>query len=475
MGTVLLESLRSWWPEACLSIGALLAIVLGAEKAPRTVMAATWGALTAAGIALWTAPALPATGLFFGLIVTDPLSLAFRWLILGTLVVTTLLLDGSREIPAPARGACCGLILLLGVGLMLMAEAAHLLMAYLAMELVSLSSYLLVGFLYDARSAEASLKYLLFGALASAIMLFGMSLLYGMTGALAFADLRAATSGALTPGLIMAAVLLLAGLAFKVSMVPFHLWTPDVYEGAPIAVTALLSVGPKAAGLALLLRLLGSLPSVWPALMPLLLALTIVTMTLGNLAALGQTNVKRLLAYSTIGQVGYLLIGLVAGTRLGLAGLILYLAAYLFMNLGAFACVAAVVDASDGRESLDVFRGLSARAPGLALAFTALLLSLAGIPPLFGFFGKFLLFGAAIERHLGWLAVAAILNSAVALYYYVNLIRLMYLQAPQQPQPVPLAPALSLALAACTAATVLLGLFPGPALSAVARCLGGVL
>jgi NADH-quinone oxidoreductase subunit N len=373
----------------------------------------------------------------------------------------------SRDVDASRGGEYVGLVLLIGVGLMLMAEANHLLMAYVAMELVSLSSYLLVGFVEEPRSAEASLKYLLFGALASGIMLFGMSILFGLTGELAFPDLlraSAALSDPMAGTLLLAVTLMLAGLAFKISMAPFHMWTPDAYEGAPIPVTALLSVGPKAAGLALIVRVMEALKPAWPTLEPLVLGLTVVTMTLGNLVALAQTNVKRLLAYSTIGQVGYLLIGFAVSTRVGLEGLLLYLVAYLFMNLGAFACVVAVVNET-GNESLDAFRGLATRSPALALLCAVFLLSLAGMPPLLGFYGKFLLFGAALDGGKPLLAIAGVVNSAIALYYYVNIIRLMYLNVPPRAEPLRTTPALRWALAVCGAATILLGLFPGPLLT----------
>jgi NADH-quinone oxidoreductase subunit N len=263
--------------------------------------------------------------------------------------------------------------------------------------------------------------------------------------------------------LLVSMALLLAGLAFKISMVPFHMWTPDAYEGAPIPVTAFLSVGPKAAGLALLVRMMEALRPIWPELLPAVLVLTLATMTLGNLVALVQSNVKRLFAYSTIGQVGYLLIGVTANSRLGTEALICYLVAYLFMNLGAFACIVAVVN-DTGSESLEAFRGLSRRAPGLALLCTVFLLSLAGIPPLLGFFGKFLLFGSALDAQQPWLAIGGIVNSAIALYYYVNLIRLMYLVAPIHTTPLRPAGALRLALGLCAAVTILLGLFPEPLL-----------
>ncbi len=263
---------------------------------------------------------------------------------------------------------------------------------------------------------------------------------------------------------------MLAGVAFKISMVPFHMWTPDAYEGSPIPVAGLLSVGPKAAGLALLIRLLAVFAASWASLAPIFLWLTIITMTLGNLVALVQTNIKRLLAYSTIGQVGYLLIGLAVHTGQGRQALLLYLLAYLFMNLGAFACATAVFN-DTGSESLEAFRGLSQRAPGLALVFALFLLSLAGIPPLIGFFGKFMLFKSALEAGFVRLAIVGIINSAIALYYYVNVIRWMYLQAPQQTKVFKAAPLLTATVTICALATLVLGIFPAPLLELLGRVL----
>jgi NADH-quinone oxidoreductase subunit N len=467
MSTVLWESLQGWWPEVILSLGGLKILVCAAwYPSPRAALAAAWAFLALAAAALWVVPVPTAGSLFFGLITCDPFSLAFRWLALGSVAVVLLMIQTSKDVERSAHGEYAGLLLLIGVGLMLMAEANHLLMAYLAMEFVSLGSYLLVGLPQNARAAEAALKYLLFGALASGIMLFGMSLLFGLTGTLAFPQLPGAVSGLGEPmhgALLVSTALLLAGLAFKISMVPFHMWTPDAYEGAPIPVTAFLSVGPKAAGLALLVRMMEALRPIWPELLPALLVLTLATMTLGNLVALVQSNVKRLFAYSTIGQVGYLLIGVAAHSRLGTEALLCYLAAYLFMNFGAFACIIAVVN-DTGSESLESFRGLSRRSPGLALMCAVFLLSLAGIPPLLGFVGKFLLFGSALDARQPWLAFGGIVNSAVALYYYVNLIRLMYLAAPAHTAPLRGIGWLRLALGLCAAATILLGLFPEPLL-----------
>jgi len=481
MNTVeLAQSLHAWMPELILSVGAMAVLLLGVfarrtapaplDRATRPTgpaLAMTWAALAGSAAALAVVQHVPAGPWFFGAIVLDAWSHVFRWIALGTVALVVLMAPHSSDVEPSWRSEYLGLLLFAGVGLMLMAQAQHLLMAYLAIEMVSMSSYVLVALARDARGSEAALKYLLFGALCSGIMLFGMSLLFGLTGQMSFPGLREAAE-ALAPSAGGAAAvsvaLVLVGLAFKISMVPFHMWTPDVYEGAPLPVTALLSVGPKAAGLALLWRFVQALAPLWGTLAAALVWLAIVTMTLGNVVAVVQSNVKRLLAYSTIGQVGYLLIGFVVHTELGMQGLLVYAVAYLFMNLGAFACVTAVCHDA-GSESLEAFRGLAHRAPGLALALAVFLLSLAGIPPLLGFLGKFLLFGAAIASPWTILAVAGVINSAIALYYYVNIIRYMYLLAPDHSQPLRPAWPIRLAVGVCGIATVVLGLFPGALLA----------
>ncbi len=467
MGTGILSDLFFWLPELILSGGAMAVLIGGVFARRQVAVALAWLTVLGAGLSLASLsgrPEILAGGThFFGAIVLDPLSLVFRWLALGVIAFVVLMAQSSADVEPQWTAEYLGLLLAVGVGLMLMAEANHLLMAYLSMELVSLGSYVLVGFGRDARSSEASLKYLLFGALASGIMLFGMSWVYGLTRSLSFPIIQEAMAGlprSADAAVAVAMALLIAGLAFKISMVPFHMWTPDVYEGAPIPVTAMLSVGPKAAGIALLLRIAQALGPAWSAVGPAMMALTIVTMTLGNLVAVAQRNVKRLLAYSTIAQVGYLLIGITATTSLGLQAILVYLVAYLFMNLGAFACVVAVWNDSRD-ESLEAFRGLARRNPVIAFCLTLFLLSLAGLPPFVGFIGKFLLFGSAIDAKLIGLAVAGVINSAIALYYYVNIIRLMYLEAPAEAAPLRPAPSLRLALLICGSATLLLGIFPG--------------
>ena len=476
MDPTLLESLWRWTPELLLSLGAMAVMLVGvfARRAHRAATMVAWLTILASGASLWGIQTLPLAHGFYGLVVFDQISVVFRWVALGVVGLVILMATSSQDVERSWTGEYLGLLLFIGVGLMLMAEAVHLLMAYVAIELVSLSSYVLAALVRDARSSEAGLKYLLFGALSSGIMLFGMSLLFGLTGELSFAAMHDAANHLglhMVGPLSIATTLVLAGLAFKISMVPFHMWTPDVYEGSPTPVTAMLSVGPKAAGFALLLRIMEAIGPVWGAVAPLILVLTVLTMTLGNVVAVVQTNIKRLLAYSTIGQVGYLLIGFVVNTPIGVEALLVYLVAYLFMNLGAFACVVAVCNATHS-ESLEAFRGLSHRAPGLALCLAVFLLSLAGIPPLVGFVGKFLLFGSAIQAHRVVLAVVAAINSAIALYYYVNIIRQMYLQAPVFNSPIPSSPALRLAVGICGLATVGLGLFPAPLLACISRSVG---
>jgi proton-translocating NADH-quinone oxidoreductase chain N len=398
----------------------------------------------------------------------DGFSVVFRWVSIGLLAVIVLMVQSASDVGGDLTGEYLGLLFFSAVGLMLMAESDHLIMVYLSIELVSLSSYAMASLSRKARSSEAALKYLLFGALSSGMMLFGMSFIYGLTGELSFASLKGSVS-VIAPdmkaALVISMVFVLSGIAFKISMFPFHLWMPDVFEGAPIPVAAFLSVGPKAAGLALLFRMASSILVLKNELIGLLIALTVVTMTFGNIVALVQSNIKRLLAYSTIAQAGYLLVGFVVLTPLGLGAFVIYLIVYMFMNLGAFACVVAVARSAK-EESLESFRGLAGRSPVLSLCLSIFLISLAGIPPLAGFFGKFMLFGAAIESGVVFLAIAAAINSAISLYYYVNIIRLMYFEgADHSRTKVFVSLPVRIAISICLLLTVVLGIWPGFILS----------
>ena len=334
----------------------------------------------------------------------------------------------------PYRGDFFALFTFAILAMVMMASSASLLMIYLSIEFLSYMSYLLTGFLReDKKSNEAAIKYFLYGAITSAVMLYGLSLLYGISGSLNLTDIAKAFASTVDPSTrvvaLVSTALVIAGLGFKISLVPFHQWAPDAYEGAPTPVTAFLSVGPKAVGFAVLLRVaLTALPAFQSNWAPLLAVISIITMTLGNLVALRQTNVKRLLAYSSIAQAGYMLIGLVAvnlsgnSPFSGLNGILIYLFAYLFTNLGAFICVIAIENAT-GMVKIPQYAGLVKRAPLVAALFVIFFLSLAGIPPTAGFIGKFFVFGAALREGYLFLAAIGVINSVISVFYYFSVVR----------------------------------------------------
>lgn len=419
--------------------------------------------------------------LFFGFFILDPFSFFFKVVALGVVAVTLLASlayeprtpEGQPE-PIPYAGEFLGLLLFLAFGLILMGSSNNLLMIFLSIEFVSLLSYILVGFLKkNSRSKEAALKYLLFGSIASGVMLYGMSILFGLTGTMDLNGIQARlVSVSFPPALVLTALLLiLVGLGFKISMAPFHMWAPDVYEGAPTPVTAFLTVGPKALGFALLLRVLQtSFLELWSEWSYLFASLSILTMTIGNVVAISQTNIKRLLGYSSIAQAGYILMGLAVSNEIGLAGVLIYLIAYAFTNLGAFLCVI-LVSNHTGTDEIESYAGLSEKSPFLAFALTLFLLSLAGIPPLAGFIGKFYVFSSAIEGRFFTLAVAAALNSAVAAYYYFKIVRFMYLVPSPAAEPFRYSVPFLVALWLTLLGTVAMGLFPAPFIAFVQSAL----
>lgn len=350
------------------------------------------------------------------------------------------------------------------LGMMIMVSSGDLLTLYVGLELMTISFYILSGYLLnDDRSNEAGLKYLIIGALSSAVLLFGMSLVYAASGSTIFSQIyRALSTTPNQPVLIAGIVMLIAGLGFKVSAVPFHMWTPDIYQGAPTPVTAYLSVASKAAGFAALVRIfMIALPAVqynWHLILAVLAALTIV---IGNLTALPQKNVKRLLAYSSIAQAGYILVGLAAANVYGLKGLLFYAMIYVFSNVGAFA-VTTLVEVETGSTELESFNGLGRRAPMLAAVMTVCLLSLAGIPPLAGFAGKFYLFSGAVESGYLWLAFVGLLMSMISVYYYLNVAKAMYIGESDQAGAFAVPVMGRVALWVCLIGTIFIGIYPGP-------------
>lgn len=381
--------------------------------------------------------------LFFGMIQLDRFAIFFKVLLLLATAATILFSLHSEEIDVKLKGEYHALILAVTLGMFLMASSTNFLMIFISLEMVSLTSYILAGFLtHSPRSSEAAFKYITYGAVASGTMLFGLSLLFGMAGTGNVADISSRLTDLLASGdvsslgVLIAITFVLAGIGYKIASVPFHMWSPDVYEGAPIPITAFLSVASKAAGFALFLRFFYTgfnAPEIiesidWGFMLAIVSALT---MTVGNLAALPQRNVKRLLAYSSIAHGGYLLMGAVLLTPEGLGAILFYLVVYLFMNLGAFYVVVLIANET-GSEMIESYRGLSSRAPLVAFAMMVFLFSLTGIPPFAGFFGKWLLFNAVIGKGMYWLALIGLLNSVVSLYYYARIIKAMYFESSEE-------------------------------------------
>ncbi|MFN8545110.1 MAG: NADH-quinone oxidoreductase subunit N [Candidatus Binatia bacterium] len=386
--------------------------------------------------------------LFERMLVLDGFAIFFKLLLGFSLLATVWMSTRSREVAGrPNEGEFYLLLLASGLALFLMASAGNLLMAYLALEFLSLMSYVLTGFLpHNRRSGEAALKYLIYGGVASGAMIYGMSWVFGLTGTMDYAGIAAkvATLDPASRGaFFLALVLVLSGFGYKISAVPFHMWAPDVYTGAPIPITAFLAVGSKAAGFAILLRFFHfGVTATGPAaavtsvpLVPLAAILCGLTMTVGNFAALGQTNVKRLLAYSSIAHAGYALLGFVVFAEAGVRSVLLYLVVYYVMNLGAFWVVMLVANAT-GREDIEAYRGLAWRGgQGPAVLLALFLFSLTGLPPLAGFIGKWYVFMAGIDGKLYALVVIAALNSVVSLYYYARIVRTMFLDQPRVEDP----------------------------------------
>ena len=406
---------------------------------------------------------------FGGSVVADRFSLYFIFLFL---FVAALCLLGSMDYLKRdniQHGEFFALILMATLGMCFMAASTELMMIFLGLEISSISTYILAGFKrQDALSNESSLKYFLLGSFATAFFLYGIAFVYGLTGTtnlLGIAErLRLSPAAGGGPALLwVALILMFVGLAFKVSTVPFHVWTPDVYQGAPAPVTAFLSVGPKAAAFAIMLRIfLGPFAGAGPVTFWLFWISAALTMIVGNLAALLQTNVKRLLAYSSIAHAGYVLVGITAGGAEGISSVMFYLAVYALMNVGAFLLIAHLAGTGERATSIEDFKGLGFERRGAAACLTVLMLSLGGFPPTAGFFGKFYIFRAAVHSDLIGLTVIAVITSVISVYYYLRLVVVMYMQEGKpEASTAPLPWPLKIALATSVVGIFFLGLFPG--------------
>lgn len=463
-----LEYIRAIGPELVLTVFALLVMTFDALMKNKRPL--SWISLAGLIVTLCMIPAFREPRLAFGgMLIIDPLAVFFKVIALGSVIFVSLMSLSHRPLKGFHEGEYNTVLLLFAVGVMFLVGSVNLLMIFLALEMVSLGGYLLTAHLKrEKRSSEAALKFFLFGALCSGLFLYGITILYGFTGTLSLSGISAVVlEKGMSPALGVSFVLVVVGIGFKIALAPFHMWCPDAYEGAPTPITALLSVASKAAGFAVLIRLLLALfPTISFHWEPVLWVLAVASMTIGNVIALRQSNLKRLLAYSSIAQAGYVLVGIVVmrSSDLGMQASLIYLFAYLFMNLGAFAVIIVISNAT-GSDDIEACTGLSKRAPLSAAALTIFLVSLTGIPPLAGFVGKFYIFAATVEARAYTLAVIVGLNSAIAAFYYFRVVKQMYLTAPTQDSPIRVATPLRLAMVLAFAGTVIVGVWPTPFLA----------
>lgn len=464
-------------PELSLVFFALVVILLDlfVQRKGYLAIVSIIGVLVSGGltIAMWGGSA---QAIFNNMVAVDSFALFFKLLFLSIAFLVILASQDYAAKFARFQGEYYALILLSVLGMMLMAATTELISMYLALEVASISLYILVSFLKDNKSSEASLKYLLLGAVASAVLLFGMALVFGFTGNTHLAEIAKAiqamslTGIADSPALILGLVLLVAGFGFKIAAVPFHMWVPDVYEGAPTPITAYLSVGSKAAGFAIILRLFYSsfsapdwLSMDWGLIFA---ALSAISMTLGNVVAIAQSNIKRMLGYSSIAQAGYLMVGLATvglspvADIVGRSTILFFLASYTLTNLGAFIAIIAITNKIES-DLIDDFSGMGKRAPMLAVGLTLCLISLIGMPPAAGFMAKFYIFSTAVQHNLLWLVITAVINSVISAYYYLRVVKVMWFGEPASEEKVPSSLALRLSLAISCLGVLVLGIVPG--------------
>jgi NADH-quinone oxidoreductase subunit N len=463
-----LPALMPALPEIVLALGAMALLMYGAFRGEGTAAIANWLAIALLVVAGVIVIALPSGTLmtFGGSFIVDPFGRFLKLLALAGSACAILMSIDYLAVEKQQRFEYPVLILLSTTGMLMLISAADLIALYLGLELMSLSLYVVAAFNRDStRSSEAGLKYFILGALSSGMLLYGASLVYGFTGTVTFAGIaKAANQDSI--GLIMGLVFLFAGFCFKVSAVPFHMWTPDVYEGAPTPITAFFAAAPKVAGMAMFVRAtIMAFPGVVPQWQKIVVFVAIASMALGAFAAIGQRNFKRLMAYSSIGHMGFALIGLAAATSDGIEGVLVYMAIYITMTLGTFAVILAMRRDGHVVEGIGDLAGLASTNPTMAFFLAMLLFSLAGIPPLAGFFAKFYVFLAAIKAGLFGLAVIGVITSVVGAYYYLSIVKIMYFDEPVRPF-APMAPELKIVLALTGLFNILFFVYPGPLVAA---------
>ncbi len=473
-----LDSLKYFLPELAVTATILLLVVVHVAGRNRRSAAPAVLSLVGVGAALLLATLTPidaGRSVFEGMVAFDGFAVFFKVLTaLATLFVVFMSMD-SAELAEKSQAEYYVFLLCVLLGMFLLSSATDIVMLYLALEMVSIPSYLLAGYLKGkGSSTEAAMKYVIYGATASGVMIYGFSILYGLTGTTQVGAIgRALAAGQASLPAFLAAAMVTVGFGYKIAAVPFHMWSPDVYEGAPTPVTAFLSVGPKAAGFAVLVRFFYTvfaspdpIAGMWKISVSvdwtlLFAILSAVTMTVGNLVAVNQRNVKRLLAYSSIAHAGYMLMGFVLLSSVGLKAILFYLVVYLFMNLGAFYVVVLVANGTRSEEIAD-YSGLGSRAPLVAVSLAIFLFALTGIPPFSGFIGKVYLFAEVINRGVYWLAIVAALNSVVSLYYYARIVKVMFLEDPKVSTELPVALVPRVMVCILAVPTLILGVYWEP-------------
>jgi len=463
-------------PEIFLACAAMALLLLGAfRKGNATPLIATLSILCLAVTAVLVLAMGDTGAAFGGLFVVNRFGVFFKLLVLAGSALAIVMSMDYIEREGMSRFEFPVLMVLATVGMLLMLSANDLISLYLGLELQSLALYVVAAFRRDdLRSTEAGMKYFVLGALSSGMLLYGASMIYGFTGTTAFVDIANALTqpavGAPPVGVIVGLVLLIAGLAFKVSAVPFHMWTPDVYEGAPTPVTAFFAAAPKLAAMGLFVRVLmepfGHMVAQWQQ---IIVFISIASMVLGAVAAINQENIKRLMAYSSIGHVGYALVGLAAGTQEGVRGVAVYMAIYLVMNVGTFGCILLMRQKGRMVEGIQDLAGLSKTKPAMAAALAILMFSMAGIPPMAGFLGKLFVFQAAVNVGLYWLAVIGVVASVVSAFYYLRIIKVMYFDEPVEALDGSTGWVMNGIIAVSSLAMLLFFVLPGPMIDSAAR------
>jgi NADH-quinone oxidoreductase subunit N len=449
-------------PEIVLTVLALLVLV--ADLVIKRTETIGLMSIIAAAVVAYTMQGAQGVA-FNGMFISDGYSMFFKMIFILNLILTVLISVKYIKIVRVNFGEYYSLLLFSTLGMMIMASAGDLIVLYLGLELMALSVYILAGFIrYDMKSNEAALKYFLLGAFASAFLLYGTALVYGMTGTTdirGIADYIARNGLANNQMLLLAMIFIAAAFSFKIAAVPFHMWAPDTYEGAPTSVTAYMSVGPKAAGFAVIGRVFlvafAGLKVEWSA---ILIPIAILTMGVGNIVALSQTNIKRMLAYSSIAHAGYALLGIIAGTPDGMASVMVYMLVYAFMNIGAFAVIIMLRSGDFKGENITDYEGLAKSHPLAAGLMLVFMFSLTGIPPTAGFMGKFYVFMSAIQAGYTWVVLIAVIFSAISAYFYLRIVMLMYFREPKETVELASSPAIGLALAVALIGVLVIGIIP---------------